>query len=416
VTCPKPLREKNTVGINKEFESSIRQLRLLNQVAKDTTSTLGLAPRLTFVCQSIIDIMEVKGVSIRLLNQKTNRLELACGCGLSETYINKGPVDADKSLAKALEGEPHFVLDATTDPGLQYPEEARKEGLVSVLSLPLKGREKVIGTLRLYTSEKRPFSQDEIDFLSALASQGAISIENARIYDALEKQDKAKNDFIIMMTHELKGPLMAIQGLLEVMKKGYVGRLTEKQKELIERMYRRIESLTEVSTGLLDIYQWQAQRPDVTCAPLSVNDQIQRAVDLFKHSAREKGLSMDVELPGENVNLMATEDEMEKILNNLITNAIKYTPSGGSVFLGLSASEGQVTIRVKDTGIGINAEDIPKIFNEFFRTKKAKEMDPYGRGMGLPFMKKIVNMLGGTVSVKSDEGKGSEFILTFPKT
>ena len=124
------------MGINKELESSIRQLRLLNQVARDTTSTLGLAPRLTFVCQSIIDIMEVKGVSIRLLNQKTNRLELACGCGLSETYINKGPVDADKSLAKALEGEPHFVLDATTDPGLQYPEEARKEGLVSVLSLP----------------------------------------------------------------------------------------------------------------------------------------------------------------------------------------------------------------------------------------------------------------------------------------
>jgi len=111
---------------------------------------------------------------------------------LSEEYIHKGPVDADKSLAKALEGSPHFVLDASTDPGIQYPEEARREGLVSVLSLPLNGKTKVIGTLRLYTGEKRSFTQDEIDFLSALAAQGAISLENARNYEVLEKQDKAK--------------------------------------------------------------------------------------------------------------------------------------------------------------------------------------------------------------------------------
>ncbi|MBU0735293.1 MAG: GAF domain-containing protein, partial [Proteobacteria bacterium] len=183
------------MGTDKGLENSLQQLRLLNEVAKDITSTIGLGPRLGFICQSIIDIMGVKGVSIRLLDEKTNRLELASACGLSEAYIHKGPVDADKSLAKALEGAPHFVLDASKDPGLQYPEEARREGLVSVLSFPLKGRAKVIGTLRLYTGEKRTFSQDEIDFLSALAAQGAVSLENARIYDTLEKQDRAKSEF-----------------------------------------------------------------------------------------------------------------------------------------------------------------------------------------------------------------------------
>ena len=137
-----------------------------------------------------------------------------------------------------MKGAPHFVLDASTDPGIQYPEEARREGLVSVLSLPLKGKIKVIGTLRLYTGERRSFTRDEIDFLSALAAQGAISLENARNYDALEEQDEAKSDFIMMMTHELKAPMMAVQGLLEVMQKGYVGVLTEKQKELIGRIYR----------------------------------------------------------------------------------------------------------------------------------------------------------------------------------
>ncbi len=402
------------MGTNKELESSLQQLRLLNQVAKDITSTLGLEPRLGFICQSIIDIMGVKGVSIRMLDQKTNRLELACACGLSEAYIHKGPVDADKSLAKALEGGPHFVLDAYADPGLQYPEAARREGLVSVLSLPLKGRTKVIGTLRLYTGERRAFTQDEIDFLSALAAQGAISLENARNYDTLEKQDKAKSDFIMMMTHELKAPLMAVQGLLDVMQKGYVGPLTEKQKELIARIYRRIDSLMEVSTDLLDIYEWQTERPDTQSISLSMNEQIQRAVDLFKTSAREKGLTMDVDLPDEDLILMGSEDEIEKILNNLITNAIKYTPKGGNISLALSASGGSVVFIIKDSGIGIDDQDISKVFDKFFRSKGAKKIDPYGKGLGLPFVKQIVEGLGGTIRVKSEEGKGSEFILAFP--
>ncbi|MFH1953450.1 MAG: GAF domain-containing sensor histidine kinase [Pseudomonadota bacterium] len=403
------------MGTDKGLENSLQQLRLLNEVAKDITSTIGLGPRLGFICQSIIDIMGVKGVSIRLLDEKTNRLELASACGLSEAYIHKGPVDADKSLAKALEGTPHFVLDASKDPGLQYPEEARREGLVSVLSLPLKGRAKVIGTLRLYTGEKRAFSQDEIDFLSALAAQGAISLENARIYDTLEKQDRAKSEFIMMMTHEMKGPLMAIQGLLDVMQKGYVGDLTDKQKDLIDRMRRRIKSLMEVITGLLDIYEWQSQRPDAKLIPLSLKEQTQRAVDLFRTSAREKGLTLDTDVPDEDLILKASVDEIEKVLNNLITNAIKYTPIGGTILIALSASGGRVILTVKDTGIGIAAGEIPKIFDEFFRTKSAKKIDPYGKGLGLSLVKQIVESLGGTISVKSEEGKGSAFILTFPR-
>ncbi|NVM24541.1 MAG: GAF domain-containing sensor histidine kinase [Desulfobacterales bacterium] len=404
------------MALQHKIEQDNQELRLLNQVARGISSTLGLYPRLDFICNTIMEVMGVKGVAIRLLAEKTNRLELASACGLSEGYINKGPVEADKSLAKALEGEPHFVLDASTDPAVQYPEEARKEGIVSMLALPLKGREKVIGTLRLYTNKKRRFSQYELNFLSALSGQCAIFIENAKIYDALERQDKAKTDFIMLMTHELKGPLMAIQGLLEVMLKGYVGALTEKQQELIGRMYRRIESVMEVSTSLLDIYQWESRRPDVKWVPLSIKEQIQRAVDLFGASAREKGLSLSVALPDEDLILMGTEDEMEKILNNLITNAIKYTPKGGSILLGLSASESQVIVSVKDTGIGIANEDIPKIFDEFFRTHEAKKIDPYGRGMGLHFVKEVVETLGGTIRVKSNKGKGTEFLLTFPKS
>jgi signal transduction histidine kinase len=401
--------------LQQELEQVNRQLRLLNQVAKDTSATLKLNPRLNFICQSITELMEVKGVAIRLIDEKTNKLDLATGCGLSKEYLSKGPVNVDKSLAKALQGEPHLVLNAATDPTVQYPEEARKEGIVSMLAVPLKGKNKVIGTLRIYTGERRTFSQSELDFLSALASQGATSIENAKAYDSLERQDKAKSEFIMSMTHELKGPLMAIQGMLDVIARGYVGNITEKQRELIDRINRRIESLIEVSTGLLDIYQWESQRSDTERVPISLKAQINRVVDLFKASAQEKGVTLNMSLPDQDEVLMGTEDEMEKVFNNLITNAIKYSPDGGRIFIALSASENRVILKFKDTGIGISSEDVPKIFDEYFRTAGAKELDPYGKGLGLALAKKVVESLGGTIKVESDMGKGTEFIISFPR-
>ena len=187
-TLLKRLRERisQLTELEEKLEDTNQRLEILNQIAVDTATTLGLTPRLEFICGSIRELMGVKGVVIRLLDERTNRLELVSSCGLSNTYMKKGPVDADKSLARALRGEPHAVLDVASDPSLQYPEEAKKEGIVSMLSFPLKGREKVIGTLRLFTSERREFTQEEMDFVAALASQGAISIENAKVLRCIE--------------------------------------------------------------------------------------------------------------------------------------------------------------------------------------------------------------------------------------
>ncbi len=406
-------RIRQLMTLEQKLEHTNQKLEIINKVAKDTASTLGLLPRLDFICGSIRYLMGVKGAALRLLDERTNQLELVSACGLSAAYINKGPVDADKSLAKALDGEPHLVLDVASDPSVQYPDEAAREGIVSMLSFPLKGRERVIGTLRLYTSQKRTFTEEEMEFLTTLANQGAISIENAKIYDMIKKQDEAKSDFITMMTHEMKGPLMAIQGFLEVMMKGYVGTLTDKQKELVERMYKRIESVLGISSELLHIYQWQAGGLAKKLEKISLTAQVRKAADLFQALAQEKGLSLAVEIPEKELFVMGTEEDLEEILNNLITNAIKYTPPPGTITISHSQRGRQVELYTKDTGIGIQSADLPKVFNEFYRTKQAKELDPDGTGLGLPFVKKVVESLGGTIRAKSEGGKGTEFIVTF---
>lgn len=416
-TLLKRLRERisQLTELEEKLENTNERLETLNQIAINTATTLGLTPRLEFICGSIRELMGVKGVIIRLLDERTNRLEIVSSCGLSDAYIKKGPIDADKSFARTLKGAPHAVLDVASEPSLQYPEEIKKEGIVSMIAFPLQGREKVIGTLRLFTSERREFTREEMDFVAALASQGAISIENARFYDAMKRQDEAKNDFIILMTHELKSPLNAIQGLLDVMLKGYVGTITDKQKELIGRMQKRIDSVLEVSAELLDIYQWQSKGIiDKVWTSVSLKDQIQKAEDLFKLIAQKKGITISYEVPEEQVNVKAGEEDLEKVLNNLISNAIKYTPTGGSISVHLTLADKQVTLRVKDNGIGISSEDVPKIFSEFFRTKEAKVLDPDGSGLGLPFVKKIVESLGGTIRVESEKGQGTEFMVTLP--
>jgi two-component system phosphate regulon sensor histidine kinase PhoR len=228
-------------------------------------------------------------------------------------------------------------------------------------------------------------------------------------------RDESKDELIMVMTHELKGSLMAVQGLVDVMLKGYVGDLNERQQALLKRITRRIDSLMEVSTGLWDYYHYRFGRPKLERVPLNIKEAIQNAVDLFKAKALQKDLSIHLNLRDDDLMLVGTEQELENILHNLITNAIKYTPEGGNISIDLSTSEEYLILRVRDTGIGIAAEDAAKIFDEFFRTREAKKIDPYGRGLGLPFVKRVVEAMGGTISVISEKGKGTEFLIRFPK-
>jgi signal transduction histidine kinase len=169
-----------------------------------------------------------------------------------------------------------------------------------------------------------------------------------------------------------------------------------------------------VSAELLDLYQWQTRDREAKVAPISLTRQLEKALDLYGVVAQEKGVSLKLELAREDFQIPATEEEVEKILGNLITNAMKYTPAGGAVCVSLARVAGRIQLRVKDTGIGVAAEDIPKVFQEFFRTRRAKRMDPDGSGLGLPLVKRIVDGLGGEITMQSVENQGSEVIVSFP--
>jgi signal transduction protein with GAF and PtsI domain len=133
-----------------------------------------------------VKTLNVKGCTIFLLDQMEKKLKISSSYGLSEAYMNKGPVDSEKSIVVTLSGKWVLIPDATNDYRIQYPVEAKKEGIMTILSVPMSLKEKIIGVLRIYTSEPREFSNAEKEFVSGLAEIGSIGIENASMYTILK--------------------------------------------------------------------------------------------------------------------------------------------------------------------------------------------------------------------------------------
>jgi signal transduction protein with GAF and PtsI domain len=157
------------------------------QVVKAVSSSLELQHVMSMLVNSAVHVMDLKAAALRLLNPKTRTLDLLAVSGLSDKYVNKGPVGADQSIGEAMQGKTAYIRDATSDERAQYQQEAREEGIASILSVPLSLKGRVIGVLRLYTAKPREFLEDERHFAEALAEIGAIAIENARMYERIKK-------------------------------------------------------------------------------------------------------------------------------------------------------------------------------------------------------------------------------------
>jgi signal transduction protein with GAF and PtsI domain len=166
-----------------DHSRSMQLFRILRDVTTAILSSLNSREIVDLILEKVREIMKVKGCSLRLINETTRELDLLAHRGLSEAFLRKGPVSADRSIGEAMKGHPVFVADVTRDPRVQYPLELMKEGIASILSLPITAQTRVIGVLRLYGGEPREYLQDEVAFLLALAEIAGIVIVNAKLYE-----------------------------------------------------------------------------------------------------------------------------------------------------------------------------------------------------------------------------------------
>lgn len=244
--------------------------------------------------------------------------------------------------------------------------------------------------------------------LQALEREAA---ELARDKEELERLDRFKTAFTLTVAHELRAPLTALQSFLIAIQQGYIP--PDQREQILQRANERAQELLDMVNDLLRLAAVKGEEEMGKREILSLAEVLEKVFSLLEMQAKAKGVTCALEVRHRPM-VQAHPDQMAQLWTNLISNAIKYTPSVGRVRITLEEWGGWAVGAVEDTGIGIAPEDQARIFEEFYRTPQAKEMEPYGTGLGLPLVKRIVDGHGGTIQVESEVGQGSRFTFRLP--
>lgn len=230
--------------------------------------------------------------------------------------------------------------------------------------------------------------------------------------EKLENLDQARNEFVSNASHELKTPLSAIKVLAEsLLHMG--GDIPDIYVEFLTDINNEIDRLNAIISDLLSLVQIDNKNTSLNKKRLDLTALVQRTVKGLQVLAEKKDISMEVNLEGP-LDIMGDESKLVQVITNLVDNAIKYTPEGGRVMVDVYRGKGEAVLKVSDTGIGIPAKDIPRIFDRFFRVDKARSRSTGGTGLGLSIAHRIILLHDGDVRVESKEGKGTTFYVRFP--
>lgn len=414
-------REAEILRLSENLRLSSIRMQALNESAQVLNSTLDFSQVLNRLVANTANVMGVRACSIRLLDNTGKKLDPVAAFGLSQEYLNKGPIELENSPLdrEVLEGRVINIPDVSHSPLLQYPDSANQEGIRSMVSAPLIGKTGPLGILRAYSDEVNHFRSEDDAFLSAIAAQGSIAIENALAYRTIETLDATKAAFIRVFTHELRSPVSVTHSLLQTIISGYAGEITNQQKDILERAARRVDFLRKLIDDLLDLANGRVpERRLDSNKPVILESVVENVVHRFEMPAREKNqyLEWRPEQDGSISPVLASVESLDRIFNNLVSNAVKYTPQGGKITVSLTRLSKEVQVCVEDTGIGIPVEAMPHLYEEFYRAPNAKEIEREGTGLGLSIVRETVNNLGGNISVNSEPGTGTCFTVVLPLT
>ncbi|RJQ54348.1 MAG: response regulator [Actinobacteria bacterium] len=223
-----------------------------------------------------------------------------------------------------------------------------------------------------------------------------------------------KNEFVSTVSHELRTPLTSIKGYVDLILDGEAGEINEIQQEFLTIVKQNSDRLVSLINDLLDISRIESGRIHLKIQPIDVQDSIQGAVNTFRAVLDQTGMELITQMPKNIPHAAGDRDRVGQVLTNLISNAIKYSPGGGTVSVKAKQRENQIVFSVSDSGIGISKDDQEKLFSKFFRVDSSLTREIGGTGLGLNICKTIIELLGGQIWVESQLGKGSTFHFTLP--
>ncbi len=361
------------------------------------------------ICEGIRRALAPQGLSVDIATSGAEGMQKIQSGGYDLTLLDimMPGVSGIDLITEIHRHDPEIVCIIITGYAtVELAVQAIKQGAYDFLTKPFS-----VDDLTLAVSqglERRRLSLEARRLQAIEAEARRLTEEKAR----LEELDKAKRQFIRLVTHEMQAPVAAIQNYLQLILDGYVP--PENQPEIIGKCMARAQEEMDLIADLLELGQLQVLAKPLKTTPVHLEGLLVAVMDNLRTQAEQKNLRFDLNITPDLPPVMGAPEHFKSVWTNLIANAIKYTPAGGAVTISLRCDNEQVIGEVSDTGIGIPLEDQPRLFTEFFRAANAKALDVPGTGLGLAIVRQIIAAAGGSITVQSEVGRGATFRFSLP--
>ncbi len=409
-----------------DLSQSLEETGALSEVIRAVSSSLDLREVLDTVARRAIALSGADGCGIFERSPGRKAFDVVVSQGLSREFVRSVQdlsvgVDHGTISQATATGQPVQIPDIESAHGYPFRTLFLQEGLRSVLTVPMGGGDVVRG---IVVVRRRPgaFEERIVNLMTALANQSKVAIANAHLFREIEEKSRLlevanrhKSEFLANMSHELRTPLNAIIGFSEVLLQRMFGELNPKQDEYLQDVLSSGRHLLSLINDILDLSKVEAGRMDLELARFDLPQTLRDTLTLVRERAARHGIEVSLDVDGRLGEFVADERKVKQVMLNLLSNAVKFTPEGGRIEVRAVPTDGAVEISVADTGIGIAPENQELIFEEFRQVGGDYAHKREGTGLGLTLARKLVELHGGRIWVKSQPGQGSTFTFSIPE-
>ena len=392
----------------------VEELSLFQRIDQQLNKSLDLNRVLSLALNWAIALTNADGGSIGLLEgpedeQEKQQLRLLIYRGAEENSELRVVSYNHPVLAQALARDSSVLTrDVTMEESIDGTP-----ALVQ-LAVPIKRDGVITGLITLETQHATEISQEDVAFVERLADRAAVAIKNARLYQAVQAANRAKSDFVSLVTHELRLPMTSIKGYADLLSSGVAGSLSEQQKQFLEVIRRNLDRMGTLISDLSDINRIESGRMHFENKDFDIRDVIEDVLDSFHEALEAKEQTVAIEIEDDLPPVHADPTRIAQVFSNLISNAHKYTPAQGAITIRADYNHEFAQIAVSDTGIGISKENQASLFTQFFRAEDRAVREQPGWGLGLSIVRKIIEAQNGAITFVSELNRGSTFTFTLP--
>jgi PAS domain S-box-containing protein len=417
ITLPKQAQE-TLVRLKNELTTQVEDLRRLHEMNMRLATTLELKPILAETLRTAAALEGTEMGLLALCDSEQNELELGASLGFQGDFldlVDRVPAGVGACGISFQERRRVVIEDVETDPLLApYREAARRAGFRAVHSTPLITRRgEIVGVLSTHFRQPHRPSERETRLIDLCARQAVDFIENARLYEQVRAADRRKDEFLATLAHELRNPLAPISNSLHLLRLS--SELSPAVQRVREIMQRQVSHLVRLVDDLMEVSRITRGKIELRKEPVELAAIIATAVEISRPLIDAAGHQLAITLSPEPLTLEADPVRLAQVIANLLSNAAKYTEDGGQIWLSARQDGGEVVLSVRDTGVGIPADMLHRVFDMFTQVDRTLNRAQGGLGIGLTLARSFVEMHGGRMEAHSDgPGKGSEFLIRMP--